>query len=53
LQEDDKKTVAAFFGSQQKLGRSFKKDARDGILGGCPWHKGKIGEDLSYLFKRG
>jgi hypothetical protein len=53
LQENDKKTVADFFGSQQKLGRRFKKDASIGMSGGCAWHKGEIGEYQSYLFKSG
>ena len=35
LQENDKKTVADFLGSQQKLGRRFKKDASVGMSGGC------------------
>jgi hypothetical protein len=35
LQEDDKETVADFLGSQQKLGRRFKKNARDSMSSGC------------------
>ena len=31
LQENDKKTVADFLGSQQKLGRRFKKDTSIGM----------------------
>jgi hypothetical protein len=32
-QENDKETVANFLGSQQKLGRRFKKDASIGYVG--------------------
>jgi len=35
LQENDKKTVVDFLGSQQKLGRRFKKDASIGMSEGC------------------
>jgi hypothetical protein len=35
LQENDKKTVADFLGSQQKLGRRFKKDASTGMSNGA------------------
>jgi hypothetical protein len=52
LQEDDKETVADFLGSQQKLGRRFKKNTGNGS-GGCAWHKGEIGEYQSYVFKSG
>jgi hypothetical protein len=53
LQEDNKETVADFLGSQQTLGRRFKKDAGNGMSGACAWHKGEIGEHQSYLFKSG
>ena len=48
LQENDKKTVVDFLGSQQKLGRRFKKDASVGMSGGCAWHKGEIGEEVIF-----
>jgi hypothetical protein len=47
LQKDDKETAADFLGSQQKLGRRFKKDVGINMSRGCAWRKGEIGEDQS------
>jgi hypothetical protein len=38
LQENDKKTVADFLGSQQRLGRRFKKDASIAMSNGVVAH---------------